>query len=113
MGKKVKDDVPNPSSVVNRDIIQRLNFLYQASTYLHGISPPEVEDVEPPSNKTQAHPAAAYGGIHGLPYDYSYLDRPKKKEKRLCKRRDNATAQLAKNYIKTMKIIGKRTTVRL
>ena len=30
MGKKLKNDVPNPSSVSNRDVIQRLNFLYQA-----------------------------------------------------------------------------------
>ena len=38
-----KNDVPNPNltTVVNRDIIQRLNFLYQASVYLSSCSPPK------------------------------------------------------------------------
>ena len=34
MAKKSKDEVPNPNSVSNRDILQRLNFLYQASVLL-------------------------------------------------------------------------------
>ncbi|KAL7281541.1 hypothetical protein ACG7TL_004858 [Trametes sanguinea] len=40
MGKKNKDQEPavNLSSVANRDVIQRINFLYQASTYLNSIS---------------------------------------------------------------------------
>lgn len=37
MAKKPRDDAPNPHSVANRDIIQRLNFLYQASVYLNGV----------------------------------------------------------------------------
>ncbi|KIM69069.1 hypothetical protein SCLCIDRAFT_1208488 [Scleroderma citrinum Foug A] len=39
MGKnKNKDQVPNPNNVSNRDIIQRLNFLYQASVLLNTMS---------------------------------------------------------------------------
>ncbi|KAI0256061.1 hypothetical protein BJV78DRAFT_1168913 [Lactifluus subvellereus] len=38
MGKKNKDEAPNPNNVVNRDILQRLNFLYQASAYLESVS---------------------------------------------------------------------------
>lgn len=45
MGKnnQSKNGVPKPSSVPNREIYQRLNFLYQASTYLktiEGLTPP-------------------------------------------------------------------------
>lgn len=39
MAKKPKDEAPNPNGVANRDIIQRLNFLYQASAYLNSVSP--------------------------------------------------------------------------
>ena len=39
MAKK-SNDVPNPNSVINRDVIQRLNFLYQASVYLSSCNPP-------------------------------------------------------------------------
>ncbi|KIY74103.1 Rpr2-domain-containing protein, partial [Cylindrobasidium torrendii FP15055 ss-10] len=48
MAKKSKDQIPNPNSVTNRDIIQRLNFLYQASIYMNGIS---REDAPTKSNK--------------------------------------------------------------
>ena len=41
MAKKPKDDVPNPNNVANREILQRMNFLYQASVLL---------------NHTNAHP---------------------------------------------------------
>lgn len=37
MAKKGKAGGPNPQAVPNRDIIQRMNFLYQASSYLNSI----------------------------------------------------------------------------
>lgn len=43
MAKKSKDEAPNPHNVSNRDIIQRLNFLYQAGVYMNTISPPTSE----------------------------------------------------------------------
>ncbi|KAJ7772697.1 RNAse P Rpr2/Rpp21/SNM1 subunit domain-containing protein [Mycena maculata] len=39
MGKKNKDEGPNANNVVNKDIMQRLNFMYQASVYLSGVLP--------------------------------------------------------------------------
>ncbi|KAK0244448.1 Rpr2-domain-containing protein [Armillaria nabsnona] len=48
MAKKPKDETPNANSVPNKDIIQRLNFLYQASVYLNGVtsqSPPRRKRV--------------------------------------------------------------------
>jgi ribonuclease P protein subunit RPR2 len=38
MGKKNKDEAPKPNNVLNRDILQRLNFLYQASVCMESIS---------------------------------------------------------------------------
>ncbi|KAK0503705.1 RNAse P Rpr2/Rpp21/SNM1 subunit domain-containing protein, partial [Armillaria luteobubalina] len=38
MAKKPKDETPNANSVPNKDIIQRLNFLYQASVYLNSVT---------------------------------------------------------------------------
>jgi len=38
MGKKSKNDAPNPNRVANREVMQRLNYLYQASVYLNSIS---------------------------------------------------------------------------
>ncbi|KAK0188263.1 Rpr2-domain-containing protein [Armillaria mellea] len=40
MAKKAKDEAPNANSVPNKDILQRLNFLYQASVYLNGVASP-------------------------------------------------------------------------
>jgi len=34
MVKKQKEETPNVNATANRDIVQRLNFLYQASSYL-------------------------------------------------------------------------------
>lgn len=44
MGKKnTREDVPNPNSIVNRDVIQRLNFLYQSSVYLSSLPAPSPD----------------------------------------------------------------------
>ncbi|KAF9019242.1 Rpr2-domain-containing protein, partial [Hymenopellis radicata] len=51
MAKKSKDQVPNPNSVVNRDIIQRLNFLYQASVYLNTVAASVPTAAPPPQKK--------------------------------------------------------------
>ncbi|KAG7443158.1 Rpr2-domain-containing protein [Guyanagaster necrorhizus] len=48
MAKKLKVEVANPNNVPNKDIIQRLNFLYQASVYLNGVT-----SQAPPRRKKQ------------------------------------------------------------
>lgn len=64
MAKKTPDDVPNPSSVTNRDILQRLNFLYQASAYLSHIptsnSTPPGQPGEPAAQLTTQDIAKSY-----------------------------------------------------
>ncbi|KAG1777481.1 Rpr2-domain-containing protein [Suillus placidus] len=91
MGKQNKDDIPNPSRVGNRDIIQRLNFLYQASVLLNGMtagpssqvpfSTCEINDTQNP---------------------------PKKRKKRVV-----STADLSRSYVDTMKVVGQKTNVKI
>ncbi len=49
MAKKPKDETPNANSVPNKDIIQRLNFLYQAGVYLNGVTS------QSPSSKKESY----------------------------------------------------------
>lgn len=90
MAKKGKDEVPNPNSVANRDIIQRLNFLYQASVYLHTIPGPA------PSTSTAAPEKNA----------------PRTKQKRKTTKKVTS-GDLAKAYIACMKTVGQKTTVKM
>ena len=94
MGKKHKDkdEVPNPNSAANRDIIQRLNFLYQASVYLNSMG-------APPS--TSGGPCLA-------------SDAKQEKGKRNRSRRSVvSTMDLSRSYIQSMKIVGQKTTVKM
>ncbi|KAG2031575.1 RNAse P Rpr2/Rpp21/SNM1 subunit domain-containing protein [Suillus americanus] len=88
MGKQSKDDIPNPSRVGNRDIIQRLNFLYQASVLLNGmtVGPSSFSTCE--TDNTQ--------------------DPPKKRQKRVV-----STVDLSRSYIDTMKVVGQKTNVKI
>ncbi|KAK7473103.1 hypothetical protein VKT23_001204 [Stygiomarasmius scandens] len=83
MAKGAKNEVPGPSSAANRDIIQRLNFLYQASVYLN--SADTSSDVPQTHNETDT--------------------RPKNKKARLN--------DISRSYIDTMKVVGTRTTVKM
>jgi ribonuclease P protein subunit RPR2 len=89
MPKKNKDDVPNPNSVTNRDIIQRLNFLYQASVYLNGIASQSIASRAP---STRAN---------------GEQERNKRRPRKMT------TSDLSRNYITSMKIVGQKTTVKM
>ncbi|OJT15422.1 hypothetical protein TRAPUB_8010 [Trametes pubescens] len=93
MAKKNKDNEPvaNLHSVANRDIIQRINFLYQASAYLNSVSqalPSSAENVQP------QQPAPAVKGKY------------KKKQK---VRHPRNTAELSRSYIGSMRTVGQKT----
>ncbi|TFK53537.1 Rpr2-domain-containing protein [Heliocybe sulcata] len=51
MAKKNREEAPNPNNISSRDILQRMNFLYQAGAYLSTL-PAEASSREAP------HPAA-------------------------------------------------------
>lgn len=95
MAKKGKDDVPNVNSVSNRDILQRMNFLYQASAYLGSLQ-------TPPKEFQGRLPA----GIKG---------KEKKEEMRRRNKARHSTApeDLSRAYVKSMKAIGQKTNMRL
>src|SRR6266581_3589612 len=61
MGKKNKSEVPNPNNVVNRDILQRLNFLYQASVYLESITRQSVGSVNTGTGTSGSTPGPPAG----------------------------------------------------
>ena len=92
MGKKNKDQEPaaNLNSVANRDIIQRINFLYQASTYLSTISRPPKGDVR------SQHSGSTRG-----------------KRKKNTIRHPKSTAELSRCYVGSMRIVGQKTMVRM
>lgn len=94
MGKKDKNQGPvaNLSSVANRDIIQRINFLYQASAYLNTISPPAAS---PSSNDAPAHPPKG------------------KSKKKNTIRHPKSTSELSRCYVGSMRIVGQKAMVRM
>ncbi|KAH9083578.1 Rpr2-domain-containing protein [Lactarius deliciosus] len=112
MGKKNKDEAPNPNGVVNRDILQRLNFLYQASTYLESIScksdvRPEVDSS---TDTTEEVPAGASGSARptaGLAK--AQLGRMERRRKRRVIR----AADIGQGYVRAMRLIGQKTTVKM
>ena len=99
MAKKNKDQEPKAtlSGVTNRDILQRLNFLYQASTYLNTIAP-HAATIGPPNEGMTQQGAA------------------KKAQKSLSRRRRRhpaTTSDLSRTYIVAMRAISQKTTVKM
>ncbi|KAJ7282960.1 RNAse P Rpr2/Rpp21/SNM1 subunit domain-containing protein [Mycena rebaudengoi] len=83
MAKKNKDEAPNANSIVNRDIMQRLNFMYQASVYLSGVLPAPPADAAPVPQKR------------------------KKKARRMT------IHDLSKSYVSSMKVVTNKTMVKM
>ncbi|KIL62399.1 hypothetical protein M378DRAFT_81285 [Amanita muscaria Koide BX008] len=94
MVKGNKDPIPNISSVQNREIIQRLNFLYQASVYLQNLS------------QTTLSPAST-------PKDEDKHARKGTQERKRHRQRIRTTDELSRAYIDTMLTVGKKTTVKM
>lgn len=103
--KDSKDDARNPNSIPNRDIIQRLNFLYQAGVYLNGITDghlgPSVPSVTSQDTSTQADLAQAKDEV------------PQTNDRRPRQQRRVTVYDISRSYVKTMKIIGQKTNVRM
>jgi hypothetical protein len=91
MARKNKAEAtPNATNVANRDILQRLNFLYQASIYLNAIGPgpgPGPSAIKPDAD-----------------------DDGKKKKRR---QRRLTAGDLSREYVKDMKLVARKTTVRM
>ncbi|KAG6919328.1 hypothetical protein DXG01_006874 [Tephrocybe rancida] len=97
MAKKSKDDAPTANGVANRDIIQRLNFLYQASVFLNTVPSSQVSTSSSSANSLPGPSETKQAG---------------KKRKRSSK--DATTARdLSRIYIATMKNVGQKTLVKI
>jgi len=117
MGKKNKGDVPNPNNIANRDILQRLNFLYQASVYMESISRQCSNVVD-----TGAGPS---GSISGLPVgatavgdagqSTALLSKAAKRKgnREQRKRRVIRAADIGQGYVRAMRLIGQKATVKM
>ena len=110
MAKKNKDDTPNLNSIPNRDILQRLNFLYQASSYLNGLG---VSHGSSGAANNAVH--SGMEGVQGagnLGSTNTEAEGSNAMRKRSGQRK--ATAHdLARSYVKSMKVIGQKTTVKM
>lgn len=109
MGKnkdKNKDEIANlnPSSVTNRDVLQRLNFLYQASVLLNSLAPPgSVPDNDP------SGPVVASNDRDTATQEGDSPSRSKRKKRR----RVVSFGELSRSYVETMKSVGQKTNVRM
>ncbi|KAH9839226.1 Rpr2-domain-containing protein [Rhodofomes roseus] len=94
MAKKNKGQEPTATlqSVTNRDILQRLNFLYQASAYLNTIAP-HAATTKPEGKRATNHAA--------------------REELRRKKRHPATTSDLSRNYVASMKAISQKATVKM
>lgn len=94
MAKKQHNPAPpNPHNVPNRDIIQRLNFLYQASTWLLSL------------------PTTKYNAASTTQPVTSPDTKGKKKERGEVS--PVTPAYLSRSYVSSMKTIGRKTVVKL
>lgn len=88
MAKKQKDskgeEIPNPSGVKDKDIMQRLNFLYQTSVYL----------------------AQASGSEPPIP------DRKGKGHEK-TKKKNGTLLDLSRQHTQTIKAIGRKAVLRM
>lgn len=118
MAKKTRvstGEAPNPNSVPNRDILQRLNFLYQASNFFNTLA---VENT-PSSSKETCKPSTTDSSstLENGSSDPSSSKRnggsqPCRKKKR--RRRQQITTQtLSRTLVASMKVTGQKTNVRM
>ena len=112
MGKKQKEETPNNNATPNRDIIQRLNFLFQASVYLQSLEPstsipisnhPSFSGKSRPKSKGKAKEIQITESSK-----HTTTSGKKKKHKRKL-----TTGDLARNYVQCMRIVGQKTTVKM
>ena len=103
MAKRDKDPTPNPASISNKDIIQRLNFLYQASVYLSNLS----RDIYPTDVASSALITREEDQAHGK------AKNAKSRHAKQSRRRPRTTEELSRAYVHTMTTVGKRATVKM
>ena len=106
MAKKSKEEpVPTINNVVNRDILQRLNFMYQASAYLQSLQGLPVEESSASRLLHEvAEPSQRASGAG---------EARRKKRKLGAGQKRKTAGDLAQVYSRTMKVVAKKTTVKM
>ena len=120
MGKKNKSEVPNPNNVVNRDILQRLNFLYQASVYLESISRQSGGSVRTGTGTSGSTPGPPAGPTAtavenaGPPPTTPPSKAQRRKGDRVQRKgRIIQAADIGQGYVRAMRLIAQKTTVKM
>ena len=119
MGKKNKGELPNSSNITNRDILQRLNFLYQASVYLDSISRkcggsvdtaaagPSASDPGPSIDMMAVGEVAPSSMVSPSKATRRKRDRDQRKGRTI------RAADIGQGYVRAMRLIGQKTTVKM
>ncbi|KAI4521401.1 Rpr2-domain-containing protein [Schizophyllum commune Tattone D] len=117
--KPAKVAAPNFGAVANRDLLQRMNFLYQSSAYLNTIIP------QTPSSSTGYAPPGRRGRTPGRPVIPEGRRRSKKRwpkpgfpageaeGPKNGTRRQATIVDLSREYIKNMKAVGRKSVMRI
>jgi ribonuclease P protein subunit RPR2 len=118
MGKKNKSELPNPNNITNRDILQRLNFLYQASVYLDSISRKcggSVDTGAGPSLVSDPEPLGVTAVGEAVPSPTASLSKAtrRKRDRDQRKGRVIRAADIGQGYVRAMRLIGQKTTVKM
>lgn len=115
MAKKQKEETANVNATANRDIVQRLNFLYQASIYLQSVTP------SGPSNKGKDR-QGDNTGQEAMDVDEASSkkisvskneDEPTIRKPRRKVGTKRTTGDLARSYVQCMRVVGQKTTVKM
>ena len=125
MGKKNKDEAPKPNNVLNRDILQRLNFLYQASVYMESISRqcnrgPALEGSSEDNSEclvdglsTQPIPRSSVLTSAGTIMTPLSKASGRKRPQEQRKRRVIHASDIGQGYVRAMRMIGQKATVKM
>ncbi|KAJ3514097.1 hypothetical protein NLJ89_g2576 [Agrocybe chaxingu] len=117
MAKRQKEETANLNATPNRDIIQRLNFLYQASVYLQSI--PAAEEDRSCKGKEREDTVSESGGMsmtigQGSTRTTAQSTKTKRKPKKARRPVNRQTpGDLARSYIRCMRVVGQKTTVKI
>jgi ribonuclease P protein subunit RPR2 len=95
MAKKDKIEVPNSNSIANKDTLQRLNFLYQASIFMNSLPSSLSSSPERPI-ETKSGPSNS-----------------KKKRSTSSRKRNWSALELSRVYVEDAKAVAQKTTTRM
>ncbi|KAJ7085848.1 RNAse P Rpr2/Rpp21/SNM1 subunit domain-containing protein [Mycena crocata] len=108
MAKKNKDEAPNSSNIVNKDVMQRLNFMYQASVYLSGVLPMSPPTSAAPQKRKKKSRKMT---VHDL--SKSYIDSMKVVANKTMVKMDPAVKRTLCNGCNTVLVPGSTAFVRV